>query len=97
MRTNTEMTYYKGTFQAISISRPRLERDLVASAYKLVFRTFGLGKAPSAASFRARVEDEGVIDAFFGGSGLGAERGWQLGLAVPVAAGQVDPDGPAVS
>src|SRR6266699_1279381 len=66
-------------------------------AWSLVFRTFGFGKAPSAASFGARVEDEGVIDAFFGGAGLGAERGRQLGLAVPVAAGQVDPDGPAVS
>src|SRR6266568_2870433 len=61
------------------------------------FALFGLGKAPSAASFGARVEDEGVIDAFFGGAGLGSERGRQLGLAVPVAAGQVDPDGPAVS
>ena len=61
-----------------------------------MFRTFGLGKAPSAASFGTRVEDEGVIDAFFGGADLGAERGGQLGVAVPVAAGQVDPDGPAV-
>src|SRR6266581_3558366 len=68
-----------------------------ALSRSLVFRTFGFGKAPSAASFGARVEDEGVIDAFFGGAGLGAERGRQLGLAVPVAAGQVDPDGPAVS
>jgi hypothetical protein len=29
--------------------------------------------APSAARFRAGIEDEGVIDPFFGGAGLGPE------------------------
>ena len=57
----------------------RLIRNMLKAGY-LVFRTFGLGKAPSAVSFGARVEDEGVVDAFFGGAGLGAERGRQLGL-----------------
>ncbi len=48
------------------------------------------------AGFGARVEDEGVIDPFFGRAGLGPEGGGQLGLGVLAAAGQVDPDGPAV-
>lgn len=51
---------------------------------------------PSVAGFRAGVEDEGVIDPFFGGAGLGPERGRQLGFGVPVAAGKVDPDSPLV-
>src|SRR3954452_14457383 len=44
----------------------------------------------------ACVEDEGVVDALFGGSGLGSEGYGQFGLGVALVAGEVDPDGPAV-
>ena len=77
-----------------------LEYCVVRTA-QLVFRTFVIlvsrcGWALSAAIFGIRVEDEGVIDPFFGGAGLEAEGGRQFGLGVLAGAGPVDADGPAV-
>ena len=50
---------------------------------------------PSGLTPGACAQDEGVVDALFGGAGLGSERCGQLGLGVALVAGQVDPDGPA--
>ena len=62
----------------------------------LDFRSFWPVATVSGLAAGAGVEDEGVIDALFGGSGLGAEGRGQFCLGVALVAGEVDPDGPAV-
>ena len=58
------------------------------SSVSRVSHFLGLGKALSAASFRASAGDESVIDPFFGGAGLGAEGGGQFGFGGFAVAGQ---------
>src|SRR5438046_1651926 len=44
----------------------------------------------------AGVEDEGLVDALFGGAGGTAEGSWELGFGVLAGAGLVDADGPVL-
>ena len=44
----------------------------------------------------AGVEDEGVVDALFGGAGLGSEGCGEFVFGVALVAGEVDADVPAV-
>ena len=60
----------------------------------LEFRSSLVSSRPlSALTARACVDDEGVVDALFGGSCSGFEGCGQFSLGVAVVAGEVDPDG----
>ena len=82
-----------------STDTPQVSRGsdwLVRRDKPLDFRSFWPVATVSGLAAGAGVEDEGVIDALFGGSGLGAEGRGQFCLGVALVAGEVDPDGPAV-